>query len=377
MVFSRCGCGENLRALRYRSAKDLAYIDSWYMNPMTASGTRSDQTPVFIVGMNGSGTTMMLDHLGHHPDLFGFKLETYILPHYLLNENKYGDLRHDKRYLRLWNDLRSEYAFRRMNKGRSIDLPSDWETVARSAAGVFDRIMREFAEGEGKKRWCEKTPLYALHISTIAKAFPEARFIHMVRDGRDCAISNQRRWGRHPANTIYRWKYVVAEARRQGGRLGQQHYLEVRYEDVTNDAVRNMRSICEFVGVAFDERVLLASRPRQMTGQKAQTIVKNRGRSTGHLSASTVNLMDRIAGQRLVNFGYSTGYPEDDLNPVRAKILWWSAHDALVILARRVRNKLTVQKNMTWSLFLSRLKATIRLARNSALGNVLGRRDRE
>ena len=43
---------------------------------------------VFIVGMNGSGTTMMLDHLDHHPNLFGFGMETYILPHYLINESR-------------------------------------------------------------------------------------------------------------------------------------------------------------------------------------------------------------------------------------------------------------------------------------------------
>jgi hypothetical protein len=55
--------------------------------------------PVFIVGMNGSGTTMMLDHLGRHPELFGFKTETYILPHYLLVEAKYGDLKVDGNFL--------------------------------------------------------------------------------------------------------------------------------------------------------------------------------------------------------------------------------------------------------------------------------------
>jgi hypothetical protein len=108
-------------------------------------------------------------------------------------------------------------------------LPSNWAASARNAAGVFDQIMREFAERDGKERWCEKTPMHALHISTIAEAFPEACFIHMVSDGRAYAASNQRRWGRHPANTIYRWKQVVAEGRRQGAQLGER-YMEVRYE---------------------------------------------------------------------------------------------------------------------------------------------------
>jgi hypothetical protein len=333
--------------------------------------------PIFIVGMNGSGTTMMLDHLGHHPDLFGFKLETYILPHYLLNESRYGNLALDKNYIELWNEMRSEYPFRQVNKGKPVELPPDWAAARRNAAGVFDRIMREFARREGKERWCEKTPMYALHIETLARAFPNARFIHMVRDGRDCAVSNHRRWGRHPENSIYRWKRVVDEARRQGNLLGEQ-YIEVRYEDLTDDPEAHMRRACAFAGLAFDERVLLASRPRRhKAGQVSKTIVKNRDKKAEYLSDSRLLRLERIAGSRLASLGYATRCPDGDLTPAPPIRIWWFIYDSITVLTRQIKNKLTIEKRMTWSLFFARLKAILRQARSSTPERIPGWRKRK
>jgi hypothetical protein len=319
---------------------------------------------------------MMLDHLDHHPSLFGFGVETYILPHYLINESRYGDLARDENFLQLWNDLRVEFPFRWQNKGQPIELPSDWDDGPRSAAGVFDRIMREFARRERKERWCEKTPLYALHIERIARAFPAACFIHMIRDGRDCAISNHRRWGRHPANSIYRWKHVVNEGRRQGSLLGGR-YMELGYEDLTRDPERHMKSVCSFSGVAFDERVLLASRVRDhMRGEKSRTIVRIHKKHAGYLSDSSLLSLEQIAGKRLATLGYSTRVPEGDLEPSPLRRLCWSAHDSFAVLIRRITNKLTGQKRMTWSLFFSRLRGTIRQVRISTPEQIARRKRR-
>ena len=335
---------------------------------------RQFEGPVFIVGMNGSGTTMMLDHLDRHPKLFGFRLETYVLPHYLLSESRYGDLASDKNYRALWNDMRSEYPFRRANKGKPMELPGDWAEPPRHAGTVFNRIMREFAQREGKTRWCEKTPMYALHMEMLGKAFSESLFIHMVRDGRDCAASNYRRWGRHPGGTINRWKHVVTEGRRQGRRLGDR-YLEVRYEDLTDNPEQHMRRVCAFLSVTFDNRILLADRPRfHMAGVGSKTIVKVEKRSDRDLSANTRQYIEKVAGKQLAAFGYDTGCPDSDFEPGRASRTWWFTHDAVAIFMRQVKKKLTVQKRMTWPLFYARLKATLRQVSTSTSKGGLGRR---
>lgn len=332
--------------------------------------------PVFVVGMNGSGTTMMLDHLSHHPELFGFRLETYILPYYLHNQGRYGDLSADGNYLALWNDMRAEYAFRRANAGRPFELPPDWAEMPRHAAAVFDRIMLNFAYRENKMRWCEKTPTYALHMTTLAEAFPGSRFIHMIRDGRDCAVSNHRRWGRHPGNTIYRWKQVVSEGRRQGRLLGER-YLEVRYEDITESPRDYMQVVCAHLGVPYDEKVLQASRQRlRAAGEEAKrTIVKLDGKNTGYLSAAMAASLERFAGAYLASLGYTT-QSTGDSDPGSLRKLWWFVHDSIAVLSRQLKNKLTVQKNMTWSLFLARWKAILRHIRMSPPETTLRRKDK-
>lgn len=323
--------------------------------------------PVFIVGMNGSGTTMMLDHLGRHPDLFGFAVETYVLPHYLLRQQRYGDLTADENFLRLWNDMRGEYAFRKRNKGQPIELPDNWADVSRSAAGIFDRILLGFAARDGKSRWCEKTPMYVLHIERLARALPAAVFIHMIRDGRDCAASDHRRWGRHPNATITRWKHVVAEGGKQGGRIGNR-YFEVRYEDVTNNPQAEMRRICEYLGVGFDQRVLTMQKSPRNLGRNSKVIVSNRNRGAQYFDDKRSRQLIAIAGKQLALLGYPNDSPDGDRNPGLLQRFWWFLYDARAVFIRQLRNKLTVQKRMTWSLYLARMKSTVRKTRSSMRG---------
>src|SRR5690606_12199558 len=125
----------------------------------------------------------------------------------------------------------------------------------------LDGVLRYFAAREGKSRWCEKTPQHAQHLDSLSLLFPRARFIHLVRDGRDCAASFYRRWKRAPELTMHRWKHVVRLARSQGAQLGPERYLELRFEALTADPDHWLRRICDFVGVAFDPAVLQSSRP--------------------------------------------------------------------------------------------------------------------
>ncbi|MGH8607377.1 MAG: sulfotransferase, partial [Gammaproteobacteria bacterium] len=70
-------------------------------SPMSPSIDATSATgPVFLVGMNGSGTTMLLHSLGNHPDLYGCKRETRVLPHFIAHLHRYGTLGDDDNFLR-------------------------------------------------------------------------------------------------------------------------------------------------------------------------------------------------------------------------------------------------------------------------------------
>lgn len=143
----------------------------------------SGKGPVFVVGMNGSGTTMLLDHLDSHPELYGFPLETKILPDYLGGTRAETSLQNDDAFRALFDEMAKSYTFLVENDGRPVPLPPSWQKLPRTPAGIFDYIMTYFAGHEAKSRWCEKSPLHVQYISLLSTSFPDAKFIHVIRDG--------------------------------------------------------------------------------------------------------------------------------------------------------------------------------------------------
>ena len=172
---------------------------------------------------------MLRDHLANHSWIYGFPAETRSLPYFIKHQHEYGDLKDEENFRRLWQDLTKSVSKRADLFPADLPLP---DISATFCGGHFHHIMRHLARAEGKRIWCEKTPMYVHHLTLLGKAFPDARFIHIIRDGRACAASFHRRWKFNPIRTIARWKQAVRDGRQQGQSLGER-YLEIRYEAFT------------------------------------------------------------------------------------------------------------------------------------------------
>jgi hypothetical protein len=152
--------------------------------------------------------------------------------------------------VRQWGDLHIEPA-EAIERFRALD-----DFNAGDALRAFYAI---YAERQGKPRWGEKTPAYVRNMRKIEKALPEARFIHVIRDGRDVALS---RWKRTlgdgekaPAGQVAEgWQRRIRRAQKQGRKLA--HYLELRYEDLVTDTEPNLRRIAEFLELEWDPVML-------------------------------------------------------------------------------------------------------------------------
>jgi hypothetical protein len=317
--------------------------------------------PVFVVGMNGSGTTVLLDSLGRHHELYAFPRETRLIPHLYARRAQFGDLEDDRIFLRLWNEVRRLMVFRGVNGGVEVPLPEDWADYPRDLSAVLDGVFRHFAGREGKSRWCEKTPQHAQHLDTLATMFPHARFVHIIRDGRDCAASFHRRWRRTPELTMHRWKQVVREARRQGMLIGPDRYFEVRYEALTAEPELWLRRICEFAGLEFDPAVLQSGH-RQMQAEAASGgsaehsgFRTNSGKWRRYFAAPQLARLERIGGSMLDDLGYETtnaSAADRDLSRLERRI--YSAKDVLFQYGREIALKLGGRIERPWTLILSR-----------------------
>jgi hypothetical protein len=204
----------------------------------------------FIVGAARSGTTLLRMMMDSHPEL-AIPFETQLLPELMDAAKEDGSSPESLAELlvshRRWPDFGLD-ADEMRDRFAALE-PFDLAEAVRA-------FYRAYANAQGKPRWGDKSPGYAMHIRRIAKLLPEARFVHLIRDGRDVRLSQLKRGSDHPtaARHAKRWKRRVEIARTQGAEVD--HYMEVRYEHLVTDPEPELRRVCEFSELDFDPAIL-------------------------------------------------------------------------------------------------------------------------
>jgi hypothetical protein len=210
----------------------------------------------FVVGCPRSGTTLLRAMLDSHPDL-AVPGESYFMVELA---PKYASRR-----LRRFNAAR--FADEILQHPRFVhwELPPDQVRAAyaaespRSYADALRLLYATYAEAHGKSRYGDKTPNYVLDLPLLGKLFPEARFLHVVRDGRDVALSvtSIEGWGPNKVEGAAKYWVRHVDAGRAAGRdLGAQRYLEVRYDDLVDQPDATLRQVCDFFALAFTDTML-------------------------------------------------------------------------------------------------------------------------
>jgi hypothetical protein len=218
-----------------------------------ANENGSDRFPVpFIVGVARSGTTLLRLMLDAHPDL-AIPPETHFVPRFAkLVERGAGPAEaisflteHPR-----WGDLGLD----------ADELRARFEALEPFTAGDALRALYAlYAEGKGKPRWGDKSPTHLKRMARIHKALPEAVFLHVIRDGRDAALSLvERSWGPDTIpDAATTWKEGIEKARRQARRkLPPGAYLEVRYEELVRAPEETLREAARAIDLPWDERML-------------------------------------------------------------------------------------------------------------------------
>jgi Sulfotransferase family len=287
---------------------------------------RRDPVP-FVVGMNRSGTTLLRMMLDAHPQLT-IPPETHFVPALIKACRQPG--------------ATPETALAAMKSAR------EWGDFGFSDAEMLERLRRKrlkpgaavrtfyeaYLEQQGKSRWGEKTPTYVQRMPLIQGALPEARFVHVIRDGRDVALSVLDRTVRDltAADVARRWQKKINKARADAPRL--RHYMDLRYEDLILDTEPVLRRVCEFIELDFDPAMLdyhersserLKEMARALPGDgRAQHLSVERRMATHamtrkppsadrvarwrtKMSASDRAAFEAVAGDLLAELGYPVG----------------------------------------------------------------------
>lgn len=225
------------------------------VNMLVSTGTdmpptpcRNANAPIFLTGFARSGTTWVNKLLRDYFDA-GFVNEGQFIVSFGRRLARYGILELDSNRRRLVQDLRSDSFFTILKENYSVEI--DWQRIAMVpstfAAIVLD-VLAQIAEQMGKSRIGSKYPVFGLHLGLLNRHFPGCRVVHVIRDGRDCALSHRGvRWGHQNSYAAaVHWRNYVREARWAAQDM-QDRYLEFRYEDLLAEPEPNMSVLEKFV----------------------------------------------------------------------------------------------------------------------------------
>jgi hypothetical protein len=265
---------------------------------------RTIEHPVFLIGSERSGTTLLRLMLDHHPDI-AFNSEAEFLVSELSDAGAFPDVPGYRRRL----------AECRTFRHCGFHIPEDLDFRALVNDFLYQRLER------GGKRIVGAT----LHhgFSKLRYLWPGARYLYLLRDGRDVARSAvEMGWAGNAYVGARFWMDAEREWADYRQLLARDQWMEVRYEELVADPEAQLRRVCEFVGVTFSERMFdytkttTYSRPDPRESSKWRRCMRPR----------ELRLVEARIGSQLAARGYPlSGEAPARVGRLRARWIHWQS----------------------------------------------------
>lgn len=286
------------------------------------------RAPVFVIGAARSGTSLLCSLMRRYLRL-NFGTESQFIVRIYRRLPDYGDLREETHLRRLVDDIARERCFERWTRrfGFVLDSNAVFEEARRdrrSYPGVLQAVFSQFARYHGMERWGDKTPEYNYNLPVLLSLFPQARFVHIVRDGRDVALSTLR-MGFGGAN-IYRvgvaWRRQLLLIQQFLAPLPAGQALTLHYEALLVDPLAALRQLIGFLDIEDDDRLV----PAIAADVPSQVRADNGGKWPALMPARQVQLFEAVAGDQLRAAGYPTCYETQSPLATTTRLYWEADH---------------------------------------------------
>jgi Sulfotransferase family len=319
--------------------------------------------PVFVLGCGRSGTTLLYHMLLSAGNFAVYRVESNAIN---LLEPRFGDLsvaRNKRRLLQAWYDSRL-FTLSGLDKE---EIKAKVMSECRNGGDFLRIIMSEMARKQGVERWADTTPEHLLHLHRIKETIPEALVIHIIRDGRDVALSTDKQgyirrlpWDRKPSKMVagLYWEWMVNKGRRDGRDLGDD-YTEVHFEELVGQPHETLARLGEFIGQRLDyDQILRAgigsvSAPNTSFEDGSKDRFNPTGRWRSGYSAEELAMFEGLVGRTLEENGYELatkdqdGLNRPDLRRMRA--MYRRYFDTkLYLKAKTPLGQLLVTRDFSW-----------------------------
>lgn len=219
--------------------------------------------PIFVLGKQRSGTTWLANQLCQHPMITGVRHEHHLgideSAYFSSIYGRYGDLSEKQNFVEFVEVIGASDYFRLANATKDF-LYALWPTTYE---GLFLSVMNKFAEESGSAYWLEKSPNHTLMVGELAKMYPDARFVAVIRDVEEVVAStiSRSQGGRSPLartaaiiQTVISWSYfmkVICSFAYRSNRI-----FVIYHEEMRQDLGGMLSAVCDFLEIDFDEQVL-------------------------------------------------------------------------------------------------------------------------
>ena len=303
----------------------------------TASPAKTSDRPIFVVACPRSGTTLLQLMLSAHPRI-AIPPENRFLLDAWRSRRLFGNLRKAEKRAELadWIIARPKFKDLKLDKAQVKQAIIDGPPTIGSALGI---VLREYASANGKPRWGDKRPVYLNHLPWLLEIFPDAQFVHIIRDGRDCVASLKRMpwWTTGSIAAISRWVQAMNMAKRARAELRPDQYYELQYEHLVANPREELEKLCDFLGEDFAEIMLEHHRAvpdatpeykkwHSRTSEAVST--KAMGQWADQLEPWEQSVMEAVGGKYLQQYGYAVT-TDGPKAPLRKKV------EALIDVQRR------------------------------------------
>jgi len=295
------------------------------------------QPPFFIVGNPRSGTKMLRELLNISPNLWIPIVETLFIPYLAKNIDRYGPFNRFDSFKLIASDITHTKAVLELKDiGINIDI-KEWFEYCNSfdLYGVLESFFHYIFIKEKPDNhlpweniiWGDKTPTYLGEIKILAKKFHKSRFIHIIRDPRDCCLSAKKVWNKHPLRMAQIWSDYIQKGRTEGKALGPDRYFELHFEDLIENPISTLGNVFQFLGVETPSNTGQLYRVAEEHGDakgKMCIIPGNKLKWKEQMPLILQRKIESITGDQLTEFGYERIFKNieiERLNPIKMQLL--------------------------------------------------------
>ncbi len=299
--------------------------------------------PLFVFGMPRSGTKLLRDLLNRNEKISIPVAESNFIPYFV---GKYGfdfDLSLEKNRQKIYKEfIHTSYYF--FLKQLSIKFEEEeflYSGGIKRWADLFEYLLRKGGQCLDKKEviFGDKTPGYIRHILLLKKLFPQCKFIHIIRDPRDFALSLRKAWKKNIYRAAERWQETLERLDKDKQNMGEEDISVVYYEEMLEHPEQVMRRLCFFLGVGYTPDMLRLEKSWEFYGDarsKTEIVRFNKEKYLKELKEKEIKRIEEIVYFTALKHSYKINFARKPVSLKKHEKMLYKVFDSFAILRHNV-----------------------------------------